>query len=103
MSHPYYHALSAARCWGGSWRDYIEVEQWFDQTKGHIADARHRLLLHNEFGVELCCRIFGDTLIRPSDGGEARVAEVARRHVEEDFGRKVPGVEECFRRASIES
>jgi len=50
VSHPYYHALSAAKHFGGGWRDYAEIERWFDQTKGHIVDARHRLLLHNDFG-----------------------------------------------------
>jgi len=102
LSHPYYHALSAARHFGGEWRDYVEVERWLDQTKGHIADARHRLLLHNDFGVELCGKVFGETLLRPSDGKHVAVSEVARRHVEEDFGGQVPAVEECFRRAPLE-
>jgi hypothetical protein len=102
VSHPYYHALSAARHFGGEWQDYVEVERWFDQTKGHIADARHRLLLHNEFGVELCEEIFGETLLRPSDGKQIGVSEVARRHVEEDFGGHVPAVDRCFRRATLE-
>ena len=82
MSHPYYHSLSAAQQFGGGWRDYVEIERWFDQTKGHIADARHRLLLHNDFGVDLCAEIFGETLLRASDGGEVAVRDIARRHVE---------------------
>ena len=102
MSHPYYHALSATQHFGGGWRDYVEIERWFDQTKGHIADARHRLLLHNDFGVDLCAEIFGGTLVRDSDGGEVAVRDIARRHVEEDFGGYVPAVAECFRRAPLE-
>ena len=102
MSHPYYHALSAAKHFGGGWRDYAEIERWFDRTKGHIADARHRLLLHNDFGVDLCQEIFGETLVRDSDGGEVAVRDIACRHVEEDFGGSVPAVGECFRRAPIE-
>jgi hypothetical protein len=103
VSHPYYHALSASRHFGGEWQDYIEIQRWLDQTKGHIADARHRLLLHNDFGVDLCEGIFGDALARASDGGEVAVGEIARRHIEEDFGGHMPTVDECFRRAPLES
>ncbi len=101
MSHPYYHAMSAARHFGGEWQDYVEIERWLDQTKGHIADARHRLLLHNDFGVDLCEEIFGGALVRASDAESVAIGELARRHVKEDFGGRVPTVEECFRRVPL--
>lgn len=53
MSHPYYHAVSSARRFGGAPEDYLAVHQFFDQTKAHLADCRHRLVLHNSFGTFL--------------------------------------------------
>ena len=44
----------------------------------------------------------GSTLLRHSDGKQIGVSEVARRHVEEDFGGHVPAVSRCFRRATLE-
>ena len=37
MAHPWYHAVLAARRYGGTPEDYLEVETWMDFTKSHIA------------------------------------------------------------------
>jgi len=96
VSHPFYHAQSAARHWGGEWRDYIAIEQWFDQTKSHLADCRHRLVLHNDFGIDLCQAVFGADLARASDGGVVPVQDIAERHIREDFAERVPTLAECL-------
>ena len=95
MSHPYHHALSSAKKYGGDWEDYIEVHQWFDQTKSHVPDARHRMVLHNSFGIYLCQQVFGEVIIRKSDGKEVPTRLIGEQHVLEDL-RKIPTLEKCL-------
>ena len=40
--HPYHHALTTVKQWGGKPEDYVEIHAWFDATKEQFADARHR-------------------------------------------------------------
>ena len=47
MAHPYHHALSSVRKWGGAVEDYESVHNWFDESKKIIADFRHRSLRHH--------------------------------------------------------
>lgn len=103
MSHPYHHSRSSARKHGGIPDDYIAIHNWFDQTKAHIADSRHRLILHNSFGIFLCEQLFGVTFKRASDGKEVPTRLIAEQHVLEDFGGKIPTLEECLRSTPIES
>lgn len=84
MSNPYYHAMSSARKHGGVWQDYIEIHEWFDQTKSHFPDMRHRAILHNSFGIFLCQQVFGDVL-RNSDGKDIPVRMIGEQHVLEDL------------------
>jgi hypothetical protein len=30
MAHPYHHALSSAKKWGGEVSDYLPLHAWFD-------------------------------------------------------------------------
>ena len=47
MAHPYHHALSSARKWGGTADDYLPLHAWFDDpSKLIVADFRHRALRH---------------------------------------------------------
>ena len=41
MAHPFHHALSSAKKWGGSPEDYLLLHQWMDQSKAADADFRH--------------------------------------------------------------
>ena len=47
MAHPYHHALSSVRKWGGSVEDYLTIHAWFDGSKEITADFRHRALRHH--------------------------------------------------------
>lgn len=38
MTHPYYHAKSSAKLFGGKPEDYVAIHSWFDATKGSFAD-----------------------------------------------------------------
>jgi hypothetical protein len=94
MSNPLVHAERSARKWGGSADDYLPLHQWFDATKGHLADNRHRMLLHNSFGILLAEQVFGPALINGA-GRRVFVRDVATQHVLEDLG-FVPSVAQCL-------
>jgi hypothetical protein len=86
MSHPWYHAKSSAKRFGGAPEDYLEIHQWFDQTKAAWADTRHRAVLHSSFGIFLCEQFFGPTIVRISDQKEIPTRLIGEQHVKEDCG-----------------
>jgi hypothetical protein len=51
MAHPYHHALSSVKKWGGAVSDYLPLHSWFDQSKAIEADFRHRALRHHAEGI----------------------------------------------------
>lgn len=83
---PHEHSLLSVRDFGGHWNDYIGIHEFFDQTKAHICDYRHRFILHNSFGMILCEKLFGP-MIYNSDGKQISVREIARRHIIQDMGK----------------
>jgi len=85
MSHPYHHALSSAKTYGGKWEDYIKIHDWFDETKAHYPDMRHRALRHHAEGIFWCEQIFG-TVITNSDGKNVPVRFIGEQHIKEDIG-----------------
>ena len=94
MSNPQVHAERSAKTWGGSVPDYLAVHQWFDATKAHLPDNRHRMLLHNSFGMLLAEQVFG-MAIHNSLGRRVFVRDLAARHIIEDLG-LIPTVQDCL-------
>lgn len=94
MSNPLVHAERSARRWGGTAAEYLPVHQWFDATKGHLPDVRHRLLLHNSFGLLLAEQVFGPALMNAA-GRRVFIRDLAQQHILEDLG-FIPTVAECF-------
>ncbi|MFA5957762.1 hypothetical protein [Hyphomicrobium sp.] len=86
MTHPYFHAVSSAKLFGGTSDDYLPIHAWFDATKESFPDFRHRALRHHAEGVFECERVFGAT-IRNSHGKDVPVRYVGEQHVMEDCGR----------------
>ena len=86
MAHPFYHAQSSVRKYGGSINDYLPIHNWFDASKSHIGDVRHRALRHHSEGIFLCEQIFGVTILN-SDGRSVPVRFIGEQHVVEDLGR----------------
>jgi hypothetical protein len=84
--HPYFHAVSSARRWGGRPEDYQAIHDWFDASKGHVPDLRHRAMRHHAEGIFLCERVFGVTITN-SAGRVVPVRQVGEQHVLEDLGR----------------
>ena len=74
MAHCYYHALSSVRKWGGVVEDYLDLHQWFDQSKSILADPRHRALRHHAEGIFML------------DGKTVPTRLVGEQHVIEDLG-----------------
>lgn len=101
MAHAYYHAKSSARRFGGTPEDYIALHEWIDHTKAHLADARHRLVLHNSWGIFLAEQVHGKVIVRASDGKEIPTRPVLEQHVLEDLGR-IPTLEQCLAQVTLE-
>ena len=85
MGHPYHHALSSVRKWGGEAEDYLALHQWFDESKSILADFRHRALRHHAEGIFMLERTFGPT-ITISTGRVVPTRLVGEQHVREDLG-----------------
>ena len=94
MSNPLVHAERSAKKWGGQPEDYLTIHQWFDATKGHLADNRHRVILHNSFGILLAEQVFGPSITN-SSGRRVFVRDIGRQHVTEDLG-FIPTLGECL-------
>ena len=88
MAHPYHHALSSVKKWGGKPEDYQTIHDWFDESKAHVADFRHRALRHHSEGIFMAEKIFGTTITN-ADGRVVPVRYIGEQHVKEDLG-KIP-------------
>lgn len=101
---PWLHARISANRFGGIPEDYIAIHNWFDSTKAAIADVRHRMILHNAFGIFLCEQVFG-TPDRPyitnSDGKQVQIRDIGEQHVLDDLG-TIPPLSRCFESMTIE-
>ncbi len=90
MADSYHHSVSSVKKYGGEVGDYIEIHQWFDETKEHYADFRHRALRHHSQGISECISIFGQTIgVYSRVLGENKATPVrwiAEQHIIEDCG-----------------
>jgi hypothetical protein len=85
MSHPLYHSISSVKKFGGKIDDYICLHSWFDETKMHYPDMRHRALRHHAEGIFWCEEKFGTYIIN-SDGKMVPVRAIGEQHCIEDIG-----------------
>jgi len=100
MAHPYHHALSSARLWGGTAGDYLPLHAWFDESKILTADFRHRALRHHAEGIFMAERFFGPT-ITISTGRVVPLRLIGEQHVREDLG-FIPSFADWARRIRAE-
>ena len=101
MAHPLFHAKSSARKYGGKPNDYIAIHNWFDESKSHMGDVRHRALRHHSEGIFLCEKLFGVSITN-SDGREVPVRFIGEQHVTDDLGR-IPSVSEWLREMRMQT
>ena len=90
MSHPYHHAASSARQFGGVPADYMPAHHWFDATKIAIADQRHRAFRHHVEAIQELENALRATEIVNQDGAKVSVRSIGLQHLAEDFGGYLP-------------
>lgn len=88
---PYKHAESTAAKYGGDPLDYVEIHNWFDETKQYTGDWTHRALRHHAAGVEWAIEKFGHA-IQNTNGKRVPVKMIAEQHIMEDCCGKIPTV-----------
>ncbi|MFM7289995.1 MAG: DUF6915 family protein [Planctomycetia bacterium] len=101
MAHPYHHAISSAKKFGGEPGEYLDLHEWFDASKQYLADFRHRALRHHSAGIFMLEEEFGTT-ITLSTGRILPVRFIGEQHVLEDLGR-IPTVQDWLGRIQPES
>jgi hypothetical protein len=95
MAHPFFHSKSSARKFGGKPEDYLQIHEWFDNSKAHIPDYRHRALRHHSQGIFWAEEVFGVT-IKNSNNNDVPVRAIGEQHVFEDFG-FIPTLQDWFK------
>ena len=101
MSHPYHHSISSAKKHGGKPEDYLPIHNWFDETKMHYPDMRHRALRHHAEGIFWCEQQFGVTITN-SDGKNVPVRVIGEQHCMEDLG-FIPTIKDYLDNMSVEN
>ena len=102
MSKTYIHAVSSAKKFGGEPAEYMKFHEWFDQTKSHFADQRHRAILHSSFGIYLLQQVFGE-IFTNSVGKVVSVRDIGEQHVLEDFkGKFIPSIQDYLVNMTLE-
>ncbi len=100
MSNAYIHAERSAKKWGGKPEDYRSIHLWFDQTKAHVGDNRHRAVLHNAWGIHLAVEVFGDFITNSADC-RVFVKDIGEQHVTDDLG-FIPSLSDCLAGLKLE-
>jgi hypothetical protein len=93
MAHPYEHAESSCRKWGGQPKDYLEVHEWLDATKSWVGHSMHRCFRHHSEGIFEAEKLFG-IYINNSDEKKVFVRYIAEQHVKEDCNGYIPSAKE---------
>jgi hypothetical protein len=107
MADANHHAESSVRKWGGCVSDYMPLHKWFDATKAHLPDMRHRAIRHHAQGIDWLIEVFGERVyLHLPDGNRLVKADgsyrwiptrwVGEQHVMEDLGR-IPTVADWLR------
>ena len=100
MAHPFYHAQRSVRLWGGQIEDYLPIHSWFDESKAHLSDFRHRALRHHSEGIFLCEKLFG-VAITNADGKMVPVRAIGEQHVKDDLG-WIPTVKDWLQHIQVQ-
>jgi hypothetical protein len=98
MATPYHHAVSSAKKHGGTWDQYIDIHNWFDETKAWVGDIRHRAFRHHSEGIFECEQKFGVVTPIILESGLTKnvpTRVIAEQHVQEDCG-FIPSAKEYF-------
>ena len=89
------HCKSSVKYFGGIEDDYIDIHSWFDESKEHYGDIRHRALRHHTQGIAECEKIFGVYIYNHNDK-KVIVKSIAEQHIREDLG-FIPTIQDWFK------
>lgn len=89
------HCLLSQRKFGGIPEDYASIHSFIDSSKLYFYHIKHRSLLHNLYGVELCIDLFGN-FVKNTDNQSILVRDIAAEHCREDLDGKIPTLYEWF-------
>jgi len=92
---PWHHAISSAKKFGGKPTDYIEIHNWFDETKQHTGDWTHRALRHHSQGIQRALSKFGHAIMN-SENEIIPTKLISEQHVMEDCG-YIPTVQDWLK------
>lgn len=73
----------------------MPIHDFFDSSKAHFPDMRHRAMFHHTFGIYIVEKVFG-TYIVNSDGKKVQVRDIGEQHVLDDLG-FIPTVQDYFK------
>jgi len=90
------HSLLSKKKFGGDVDDYLQLHKFMDCSKLFSFDVRHRILLHNTYGIHLCIQKFGDVLTN-SDQQRMLVRDIAAEHCKEDLMGVVPTINQWLK------
>jgi hypothetical protein len=93
MAHPYDHARSSAKKWGGEPAEYLEIHQWFDATKAWVGHSNHRMFRHHSEGIFEAEKLFG-IFFENSVGKRVYTRYVGEQHIKEDCFGYIPSARE---------
>ncbi len=89
------HCIISKRKFGGSPEDYFDIHNFIDCSKLFIFHSKHRILLHNLYGIEICISLFGHYIIN-TDQKTILVRDIAAEHCKEDLSGFVPTLNDWF-------
>lgn len=90
------HSLLSRKKFGGNAEDYLDIHQFLDSSKLFYFHFRHRILIHNTYGIQLCIRRFGETRTNAA-GKVLLVRDIAAEHCKEDLMGAVPTLHQWFK------
>ncbi|HYG51669.1 MAG TPA: hypothetical protein VD905_12240 [Flavobacteriales bacterium] len=90
------HSLLSKKKFGGSAHDYLSIHKFMDSSKLYFFDIKHRALLHNTYGIDLCIMKFGDFIVN-AENKTILVRDIAAEHCKEDLLGVVPTLAHWFR------
>lgn len=97
---PLIHSKFSVSKYGGTIDDYLPIHNFIDSSKAHIADVRHRALLHSSWGPFLAEQVFGLYIVN-ADDKKVSVRDVVEEHILQDLG-KIPSVQDWLGDLPIE-
>jgi hypothetical protein len=90
------HSLLSKKKFNGTAEDYLAIHKFIDSSKLFFFDIRHRILLHNTYGIDLCIQKFGEMIIN-ADNKKVLVRDIAAEHCKEDLKGVVPTLNNWFK------